>query len=136
MLGFHILPSTSTEKTFGPDSLPSGPLRKDQKAVIPLLQILAGRTCLYDMKADFQGGNTEQRYRVNICEVSPGFAASSQPGIALPGAGAGPRRRAMTCCRPCRCRGRRRLPCQRAPAWPPGQAPLLRRYPRRFLFRM
>ncbi|MGA7383987.1 MAG: hypothetical protein WBW81_04615, partial [Methylocella sp.] len=72
MLGFYILPSTSTEKSYGQNRLPAGPLRKDQKAVIPLLQIGAERTCLYDMRADFQGGNKEQRYRVNICEISPG----------------------------------------------------------------
>lgn len=87
MLGFYILPSTSTEKSYGQNRLPAGPLRKGQEAVIPLVR---EGTCLYDMRADFPGEHIEQRYRYNICELRPNFAASSQPGIALPGAGAGP----------------------------------------------
>lgn len=56
MLGLFISPST--EIAFGPNRLPAGPLRKDQNAVIPLPQIGAARTCLYDMEANFPGGTT------------------------------------------------------------------------------
>ena len=93
MLGFRMLPSSSSAKTFGPNLLPAGPLRKDQSAVIPLVQIGAG-TCLFDMEADFPGGTTN----IAIGRISASFLAwDFRPRAS----------RAL----PCR---RRRLPCRRA----------------------